>query len=339
MYFETLRMDRDLLVNYITGSIDDTDAAQVRKWITAQPGNYHEFAKLKNMYALAQTTGHLMDADKEYKIFRKKFKLHSRSKTRSMIYQGMKYAAIIILSVLFGYSISWIHLCKDQPIGMSVNEVVAPEGEISEITLNEGTHIWLNSGSSIRIPSGSGTNKREVFLTGEAYFKVSKNKTTPFYVYSGDICTKVLGTEFNINAYAESLNIETTLIEGSVEIMDKNDKPIARLKPGQQLLYTLPDGKNRIDEIDTAPYKAWKNGELVFRNKPLKEIRSKLERWYNVEIIFGDPKVEGMRFSGTILKEKPFDLVLTAIKNTLPVSCKTDNTTTGKNKVLFYSNN
>jgi ferric-dicitrate binding protein FerR (iron transport regulator) len=332
-------MERDQLINYITGSIDETEAAKVRTWITAHPENYREFAQLKNMYALAQTTGYSMNADKEYQIFQKKFRLYPRSKTRSLLYRCMKYAAIIVFSVLLGYGISWIYLSKDQAIGISVNEVVAPEGEISEITLNEGTSIWLNSGSLIRIPSGSDMNKREIYLTGEAYFKVSKNKNKPFYVYSGDICTKVLGTEFNINAYAENQNIETTLIEGSVEIMDKNSKSIARLKPGQQLLYISPDGKNRIDEIDTAPYKAWKDGQLVFRNKPLKEIRSKLERWYNVEIIFADPKVEEMRFSGTILKEKPFDLVLTAIKNTLPVSYKTDNRMTGKNKVLLYSNN
>lgn len=327
------------LINYIVGNYSDSDAKEVRGWINSSEKNKQEFFRLKSIYAFSQAKSKRLNIDTEYKIIIKKLGIKKLHVFRIRIYRNViRYAAIIVFALMVGYTASQLHFLngvEDEKIAL--NEIIVPPGQISEFVLSDGTHAWLNSGTTIKFPSKFNQATREIFLEGEAYFKVTANKKKPFLVRSGTITTKVVGTEFNVSAYDENESIETTLIKGAVEILGYSDKKIVGLSPGQQFSYTKNTRKYTLNEVNTEPFEAWKEGELIFRDKSLKEVSLKLERWYNVEIYFGDDLVGNYKFSGTLLKEKPFDQILQAIKLTLPISYNIEIKHQEKNKITLYS--
>ncbi len=331
-------MIKENLIKYITNNLNEADAAGVRELINTDSEYKKEFIRLKNIMAFSSSYFGNININSEFERISNKLKFRKQSKVRRIIYTGLKYAAVILFAVTIGYGTSELELFKtDESVELVMNEMIAPNGQISEFILSDGTHVWLNSGTTIKFPSCFSNKKRDIYLEGEAYFEVSENKKWPFFVHSGKMITKVLGTEFNISAYSDNQFLETTLINGSVEIQDHYFKKVVILKPGQQFVHSRDNKINKVRKVDTRPFEAWKDGELIFRNRSLDEIKVKLERWYNVDITFGDEKVKAFRFSGTILKDKPFDQVLQAIKLTLPIGYKIDVIPDAKNKILLYS--
>lgn len=166
------------------------------------------------------------------------------------------------------------------------NELEIPNGKIFDIELSDGTVVHLNSGTKIKYPvQFLKGQQREVFIYGEAYFKVAKDKNHPFVVHANDIAIEVLGTEFNISSYDEDSEIKTVLVEGSVSLTNSilpNDKVI--LKPGYKAAWTKVKHQTTIEKVDVSTYTAWLKGELIFRNSSFENIEKKLERKYNVVI-------------------------------------------------------
>lgn len=167
--------------------------------------------------------------------------------------------------------------------GLYYNTMTTPRGRQYRLRLPDGTLVWLNAASSIRYPAAFAGNAREVFVTGEAYFEVAKDKTRPFRVRVNDQGqVEVLGTHFNINAYGDEGDIRTTLLEGSVRVSHNGEQ--AMISPGQQAVA----GKEiRVaDHADLAQVMAWKNGYFNFNNTDIKLVLKQLERWYDVEVEF-----------------------------------------------------
>ncbi|RAV99245.1 FecR family protein [Pseudochryseolinea flava] len=160
-------------------------------------------------------------------------------------------------------------------------------GHRSIITLEDGTKVWLNVDSKLTAPkSFNGKPSREVTLNGEAFFEVTKNPNQPFIVHTADLNVKVLGTSFNVSAYPEQRNVETTLVEGKVSIATNGSETKSiTLLPNQRAIYQK-ESKNMtlVDQKNTASLTGWKDGNLNFENIPLDEIIAALERWYNVTI-------------------------------------------------------
>ena len=167
------------------------------------------------------------------------------------------------------------------------NTLNIPKGKTFRITLSDGTTVNMNAGSSLRYPVNfSSTQFRKVFLTGEAYFVVTKDKSKPFIVNVDNLDVTVLGTEFNISSYSEDTNIEIVLVEGSVglrKISELNEETI-ELVPGQRGSYVRNSTNIQIDNVDTGLFTSWMQGHLVFRELTFDQILTKLERHYNVEI-------------------------------------------------------
>jgi len=179
-----------------------------------------------------------------------------------------------------------------------------PRGGTYQITLPDGSKAWLNAASSIRFPASfSGLVNRKVVLDGEAYFEVSKNKKQPFVVETKNQDVTVLGTHFNISSYADEGSVKTTLLEGSVKVSSgsRNDGVNAVvLKPNQQSILT--NNKINVIPIDAQEAVAWKNGEFLFNNEPLGSIMNKVSRWYDVEIVYENSKMNQKRFWGSITR-------------------------------------
>ena len=202
------------------------------------------------------------------------------------------------------------------------NTIVTPRGGEYNLQLPDGSKISVNASSTIRYPLQFDREKREVELDGEAYFEVKQmvknNKTIPFIVKTREQTLKVLGTSFNINSYSD--RIETTLVEGKVELSYPNSKG-RLLNPNQQSRYHSKDESFDIKDVDPFYTIAWKNGNFAFENASLSTVMKDLERWYDVEVEYRG-NISKIRFSGTISKYEHIDKVLKAIELTGSVKFK-----------------
>jgi len=194
-------------------------------------------------------------------------------------------------------------------VRIAMNLLNVPKGGQFQITLSDGTKVWLNSNSSLKYPSAFSASERRVELKGEAYFEVSKNKQKPFIVETSLQKVEVLGTKFNINAYDDESSTQTSLAEGSVRVSCKNNTTL--LKPGQQS--TLTDQNIAVRSINLDQVLDWKNGDFNFSNNNLKEIMRKISRWYNIEVIFEGP-ISQETYVAQISRKKRLNDVLRALQ-------------------------
>lgn len=177
------------------------------------------------------------------------------------------------------------------------NTVLTPRGGQYQLVLSDGTKVWLNSASSLKYPVTFTATKREVELSGEAYFEVAHNQRKPFLVISNGQTVQVLGTHFNINAYQDEQATKTTLLEGSVKVLTNGVS--SKIKPGEQV--QQKNGKLFVSEVDIEEAIAWKNGFFYFKDDNIKTIMRQLARWYDVEIKY-EGQIPEREFSGQMNK-------------------------------------
>jgi ferric-dicitrate binding protein FerR (iron transport regulator) len=187
------------------------------------------------------------------------------------------------------------------------NLLSTPRGGQFQLTLPDGSKVWLNAASSIRYPTAFIGSERNVEVTGEVYFEVIKNASMPFRVKVNDLTVEVLGTHFNINAYSNEPAIKTTLLEGSVKIGNHNDSAI--LKPGQQAQINKVAALKVLNNIDVDEVMAWKNGFIAFKSADIKTIMRQLSRWYDVDIVYNG-NIGERNFTGEIPRSENLSEVL-----------------------------
>ncbi|WP_158827553.1 FecR family protein [Mucilaginibacter lacusdianchii] len=201
---------------------------------------------------------------------------------------------------------------------LKFNSMSTPVGGQYHLTLADGTDVWLNAASSIRFPTVFLGAERKVEVTGEVYFEVAHDAAKPFKVIANNQSIEVLGTHFNINAYADESSIKTTLLEGSVKVTAGNTTTV--IKPGQQSI--LQAGNLSVNKaVDLNEAVAWKNGYFQFKDEKIESVMRKLSRWYNIEMQYqGEPLNEG--FNGTISRSKNISQVLKMLERTKAVHYK-----------------
>jgi len=331
-------MEQDLLIKFITGNLEENEAKDVRRWINADEANKNEFIRLKNIHAFASEGKHKLRIEEDFlQLNRQINQIHQPTK-RIVFRKYLKYAAILVVALFIGFSASEIRnqfpsFDEDE----LTNEFYAPEGQISEFKLADGTRVWLNSGTRIKVPVNFGVRSRVLSMEGEAFFEVTRDRKRPFMIQTNELFVRVLGTSFNVSAYNTDGNSEITLIEGRVGVKEKTGLRLGVLMPGQQLVYEKETGRNFKRVVDTAPYEAWRDGKMIFKDQSLLYIAERLERWYNVKIEFDDETISKLKFTGTILKNKPLSQVLEAITLTAPVRFEIKVNADEKNQVVLYS--
>ena len=195
--------------------------------------------------------------------------------------------------------------------------LITPKGGEYKLVLEDSTEIWLNADSKLKFPGKFSAGRREVELVGEAWFKVTKNESRPFIVRSNDIDIQVLGTEFNASTYPDDPVATTTLIHGRVTVFYKSGiTGQQNLLPGDQASYNKKENIIRIETVDAANFKAWKDGYFVFDNQPLSAVAKTLERWYNVQFVISGKALENARFSGQFRRYEDIGVALDIIKKT-----------------------
>lgn len=188
------------------------------------------------------------------------------------------------------------------------NKISTPRGGRYNLVLQDGTKVYLNSGSSLEFPTDFTERERKVTLKGEAYFEVAKKSGKPFRVNVDDKQqVEVLGTHFNISAYSDENIIKTTLLEGSVKVVAKNDQ--AMLKPGQMSVNDLESLSFVVKQVDVKDAIDWKNGIFVFNRENISSIMRKISRWYDVDIEFKG-NTDNVSFLGNYSRKKSLKTLL-----------------------------
>ena len=202
------------------------------------------------------------------------------------------------------------------------NTLSTPMGGQYQLSLPDGSKVWLNSGSSIRFPTAFIGKERVIELKGEAYFDIKENKKMPFIVRTNNsMDIKVLGTQFNVMAYDDEKSINTTLVEGSVQILKESGT--AFLEPGQAAILNKGTGKIKVAEADIDEAVAWKNGYFIFSNENIESIMRKVSRWYNIEVDY-QGNLSNKDFVGTISRDKNISELLKMLELTGAIHFKVD---------------
>jgi transmembrane sensor len=185
---------------------------------------------------------------------------------------------------------------------VAMNTMSTPKGGQYQLTLAEGTKVWLNAASSITYPTAFVGTLREVSIAGEAYFEVTRNPKQAFVVKTPKEAITVLGTSFNVNAYADEEAMKTSLVEGVIKIGD------TFVKPGQ----AYENGK--VSKTDIVQDVAWKNGRFNFQDQSAEQVLRQIGRWYDLKIVF-EKKPPAIRFFGSVSRDAPLSTVLELLKS------------------------
>jgi transmembrane sensor len=195
---------------------------------------------------------------------------------------------------------------------VAYNTIETPNGGQYQVYLPDGTHVWLNAASKLKYPTSfAGLGNRKVELSGEAYFEVAKDKAKPFIVSSKNQTVEVLGTHFNINAYADEATSKTMLLEGSVKISSNNISRI--LKPGQEASVS---NDIIINDGDTEEAVAWKNGYFRFDDERLETVMRKIARWYDVRVTYKDDDLKNETFAAVSTRFANVTVLLKMLEQT-----------------------
>lgn len=192
---------------------------------------------------------------------------------------------------------------------VTYNTIMIPRGGEYQVELSDGTMVWLNSETQLKVPTAFVGEERRVFLLGEAYFVVTKDDRKPFIVETDLGNVKVYGTEFNVKRYRDEKQLKATLVEGVIGFSSDRIGEL-KLKPGYQLNLTEGAGKPEIKQVKIYNEIAWRNKQFCFENETLEEIARELERWYNVKIVFADPVLKDLVFSGTLSRYGKIETLL-----------------------------
>jgi len=185
----------------------------------------------------------------------------------------------------------------DVVIATQYNTLVNPRGsKVIDMTLADGSRVWLNAGTTMTYPVAFTGSDRTVSVKGEAYFEVAQDKTKPFLVNTGNAYVKVLGTHFNVMNYSGEPSVQTTLLEGSVQVIAGEREML--LKPGQQSNQKKDGGLTLANNVDVELVTAWKNGLQSFRHADLKTLMRQVERWYDIDVIYETEVPASLSFTG-----------------------------------------
>ena len=268
---------------------------------------------IKNI--IAESLKDEVDVDREWeRLFSSiEKKTISKMKTRRLFLQYMKYAAAVVLGI--GVSLSTLYLTNQENLSTVGNyKLVTSKGEKSYLQLPDGTRVWLNSCTTLEYAENYGHSNRSIYLDGEAYFEVAKNKDLPFVVKANGIDVKAIGTAFNVSAYMEDSQLTTTLFNGKVAVQPTLTKQEVLLEPNQVAVYDKSRNKIEVVPYDKKLFAQWRGGFLSFKMMYLQDITKLLERNYNVVFRYENQGIKKLRFSGSFCNNEDLSEILNVIK-------------------------
>ena len=321
-----------LLIRMFSGEATIDEKRTIHNWLEQSAENKMLYADLEDIWLSSGIQSnadnyHLEEAIQKFKTHIEK--VRTTPARRINLNRILKYAAVVIL--VLGLPFSYYIGTRSTLTDHSLTTISCAYGDKSSIVLPDSSHVWLNSGSKLTFSSNF-RHGRKVTLEGEAFFDVTKDKSHPFHVKTVDIEVEVLGTKFNLKAYPEENSVSTTLVEGSVKISSGYQNEM--IKPDQKMVFDKESKRMTVHELtNTLLETDWKDGRFAFRNETLAELKPKLERWFDVDIVFGDEQVKNRRFTGVLGRESILEAVSYFDRSNY-VSCSIQD-----NKIIINSQN
>lgn len=283
--------DKHIIDRTLGNTATPEEARQVIRWFSTPQGSQYLSSLMDDDMEKIQPGSEELYAersvpsDEMYQYIIKRIRLQKRK--RILFRVAAILIPILLLLGQFWYIEKHIDLFADS----GYEEIYVPKGERMQLIFQDGSRATLNAETRIKYPRKFGFSERTVELEGEAFFEVSPNEDRPFIVDMKDINVKVLGTTFDVKAYATDPDIFVTLETGKVHLANKSHS-LAYMKPGEKATYNRKSGVCKISRPENIDHlSAWRKNHIIFTNTPLAEVLATLSRWYNVEFSIADSSV------------------------------------------------
>jgi len=297
------KMNQELIHKYLKGEALPPEKLEILAWIEANSENRKQFMQFRRLYDSSiwnenteESTNYASQPQKRSFIIR-------------FVREFSKVAAVIAIAVT---ATLFIQKSNQNTVPVLTQTIEVPQGQHVKLTLSDGTKVSLNSNSKFKFPSSFEADNRTVTLDGEGFFEVTHNARQPFHVLTTKCDIKVLGTTFNVLAYAHSTIFETSLLKGSVNISKLGTLDNILLKPNERA--ELKNGKLLQTAIETEDEFLWRKGIYVFNNEPITEIFKKLESYYQTKIIIQSKTLGKLNCTGKFQQSEGIDHIVRVLQ-------------------------
>lgn len=295
----------ELLPRFCEGTTTEVESKLVEEWLAEDEANLKMVNQIHALYLAADT----LDVKKSMNTERALKKVKERMKPHTIDWWVWPQRIAAMLTIPLLIAVLWLYLGKGEHMELAqMIEIKTNPGMTTSVVLPDSTVVYLNSESSLRYPSRFTGKSREVELTGEGYFEVTKDKKKRFIVstvHQSQI--EVYGTSFNVEAYADDDRISTTLVEGSVAFHLKSKEGAPQkitLTPNHKLVYLPESGETKMYATTCEAETAWKDGNIIFKNTSMEEILRTLSKRYNVEFVVKNEHIQENSFTGTFSSQR-----------------------------------
>ena len=306
---------QDQIIKYFLGELNEEATMELFDAMQQDEELKQEFVELQNLHALSQLTQQAADEVEATRGYRRFLQRVKTKQQRHLIHSIYKYAAIAIL--LIGSTFFFTKMFYGVGGAVEMNSLHVPAGQRAQLTLQDGSVVWLNAQSTLKYPAAFKGKQRRVEVIGEAYFDVAHDKKKPFIVSTQDVEMLVLGTEFNVYSYPATGYVQTDLIDGELKVYSTVQENLCvMLKPNEQA--TLRDGKMYKGQSIYEDYFLWKDGIYAFDNEKLIDILEKLQLYYDVKIVVEDPEIFNAYYTGKFRQRDGIDEILKVLQKIHP---------------------
>jgi len=294
----------DILIGKVlSGNATSEEIAQLEIWKSKSVEILNIYVKSQKVWENSKSRISDENLNKDKQEVEDGIKLDLTRKIRKIQRQSMLYKIAAMLAFPLALAVSFYYFSsrtKSVNQVQQICEIISPKGHISKCILPDGTEVWVNTGSSITYDASTFNHKtREIQLSGEAYFNVSKNIKKHFIVNTALASINVTGTSFNVKSYPESGMFETVLSEGSIEMkLNSSAHQTVQLVPGERAIFNLNKKGISIEKVDSEIFSAWRNGEILFKDATLNDLLKELERIYDIRFQMMDKQLGEFRFRG-----------------------------------------
>lgn len=324
-------IDKKILESFLKGKGSDKEKDLIRQWLDDKRMEHEIYEESLSFWDGISTDrdikGYTGDniLDRIHHLLRiEEAELRNKTGAKvSFINTLSRIAAVLFIPLLVASLIFW---SRNRSFRETVSwaEIHSPYGARTDFSLPDGSTGRLNGGSSLKFPVRFTGRVRDVKLEGEGYFDVISNNKKPFIVSTEYIDIKATGTSFNVMAYPDEQSTEVTLKSGRIEVSGKRSgstRTMGILKPDEVLIYDPQSDSTRILNANIRDKLSWLDGKLVFKYEPFEQVVRKINRWYNVDIVIRDKKLDGYIYYGTF-QDETLDEVLKLLQYTAPIKYK-----------------
>lgn len=278
-------MEKETLYRFFAGSASATEKETIKAWLDEKPANRQRLLEERAFYDAVMLADEKPFADKR----------RPASTILRLVRQSLQWAAVILLAFTAGY---YAFESRQEAFETAANTITVPPGQRVNLSLSDGTKVYLNAGSTFTYPSLFGSDRRKVELNGEAFFEVSANKEKPFVVHTHACDVEVVGTKFNVDAYDQENTFSAALMEGRINVRN-NSHPsrVVHLYPNHKV--ALSDGNLAVSPISDYDIYRWKDGLICFKNLDFIHLMKRIEKYYGIELVIENPSLSRYSFSGT----------------------------------------